>query len=238
VTEWLEGRSAEEKAEVKLFAMDMHRGFWNAVDEAKGYEHAPIVHDPFHIMKLANAAVDEVRRAVFFRASPEMRALGRGTRWLFLRAWEKTTPEQQGTIRTLLGQNGTLARTYQIKEELRGVLLASTKDYMATGLQRILRRTARKDNEPLRRLHDTLNERWNEILALAEHRPPVGRIEALNTNWEALVRRARGYRDLDYLLRKLRFMTANPIRSDDGVRRFLALGLPTPMVHGRPAAAA
>jgi transposase len=238
VTKWLESRSAEEKAEVKLFAMDMHRGFWNAVDDAKGYEHAAIVHDPFHIMKLANAAVDEVRRAVFFRASPELRALGRGTRWLFLRAWEKTTPEQQGTLRALLGQNRTLARTYQIKEELRGVLLASTKDDMATGLQRILRRTARRDNEPLRRLHDTLNERWNEILALAEHRPPVGRIEALNTNWEALVRRARGYRDLDYLLRKLRFMTANPIRSDDGVRRFLALGLPTPMVHGRPAAAA
>src|SRR5208337_4099988 len=130
-------------------------------------------------------------------------------------------------------QNNTLARAYQIREELRGVLHASTKDQMALGLARILRRTARKDNVPLRRLHDTLNERWNEILALGEHRPPVGRIEALNNNWETLVRRARGYRNLDYLLRKLRFMTANPIRNHDGVRRFLALGLPPPMTHSR-----
>jgi hypothetical protein len=89
-------------------------------------------------------------------------------------------------------------------------------------LRRILR-TARRDVLALRRLHDTLNERWNESVALAEHRPPVGRLEALNNDRETLVRRGRGYRDHNYLLRKLRFMTANPIRTDDGVRRFLAL---------------
>ena len=63
---------------------------------------------------------------------------------------------------------------------------------------------------------------------MGEHHPPTGRVEALNNNWETLVRRARGYRDLDYLLRKLRFMTANPVRRQDGVRRFIALGLPVP----------
>jgi hypothetical protein len=80
-----------------------------------------------------------------------------------------------------------------------------------------------------------LNERWNEIVALAEHRPATGRIEALNNNWETLVRRARGYRNHDYLLRKLRFMVANPIRSNDGVRRFLALGLTPPMPRSHAA---
>jgi hypothetical protein len=84
-------------------------------------------------------------------------------------------------------------------------------------------------------LHDTLNERWNEILALAEYRPPVGRVEALNNNWEALVRRGRGYRDHDHLLRKLRFMTANPIRTEDGIRRFLALGITPPLPRRHPA---
>ena len=129
----------------------------------------------------------------------------------------------------LLGHNRTLARGYQIKEELREVLHAPDRAAIEVGLQRILRRTARRDIVALRRLHDTLNERWNEIVALAEHRPPVGRLEALNNNWETLVRRARGYRNHDYLLRKLRFMIANPIRNDDGIRRFLALGITPPM---------
>ena len=132
-------------------------------------------------------------------------------------------------LQILLGHNRTLARAYQIKEELRDVLHAPNRAAMEIGLRRILRRTARRDIVAMRRLHDTLDERWNEIVALAEHRPPVGRIEALNNNWETLVRRARGYRNHDYLLRKLRFMIANPIRNDDGIRRFLALGITPPM---------
>ncbi|MHB8533716.1 MAG: ISL3 family transposase [Solirubrobacteraceae bacterium] len=226
---WLQSLSPEQKATIELFAMDMHRAYWNAVDDTRGLEHAAIVHDPFHVMKLAGQMLDELRREVFFRAGPELRALGRGKRWLLLRAWERTTDTQKADLQMLLGHNRTLARGYQIKEELRAVLHAPDRPAIEVGLQRILRRTARRDIVPLRRLHDTLNERWNEIVALAEHRPPVGRLEALNNNWETLVRRARGYRNHDYLLRKLRFMVANPIRNDDGIRRFLALGITPPM---------
>lgn len=226
---WLQSLSAEQKAAIDLFAMDMHRAFWNAVDNTPGLEHAAIVHDPFHIMKLAGQMLDELRREVFFRAGPELRAIGRGKRWLLLRAWERTTDAQKADLQTLLGHNRTLARAYQIKEELREVLHAPDRAAIEVGLQRILRRTARRDIPALRRLHDTLNQRWNGIVTLAEHRPPVGRLEALNNNWETLVRRARGYRNHDYLLRKLRFMTANPIRTDDGIRRFLALGITPPL---------
>ena len=232
---WLESLSREQKAQIQLVAMDMHRPFWNAVDNTRGLEHAAIVHDPFHIMKLAGAMLDELRREVFFRAGPEMRQIGKGSRWLLLRAWEHTSDTQRADLKALLSCNATLARAYQIKEELRDVLHAPNAAAMVIGLQRILRRTARRDIKPLRRLHDTLNERWNEILALAEHRPPTGRIEALNNNWETLVRRARGYRDHNYLLRKLRFMVANPIRSADGFKRFLALGATPPIPRHRAA---
>jgi transposase len=232
---WLRSLSLEQKATIELLAMDMHRAYWNAVDNTRGLEHAAIVHDPFHIVKLAGQMLDELRREVFFRAGPELRAVGRGKRWLLLRAWERTTDAEKADIRAVLSHNRTLARAYQIKEELRAVLHAPDRAAMEIGLKRILRRTARHDIVPLRRLHDTLNERWNEILALAEHRPPVGRIEALNNNWETLVRRARGYRDYEYLLRKLRFMTANPIRNDDGIRRFLALGITSPLPRRKAA---
>ena len=232
---WLQSLSTEQKAAIELVAMDMHRAYWNAVDNTRGLEHAAIVHDPFHVMKLAGQMLDELRRDVFFRAGPELRAIGRGKRWLLLRAWERTTDSQRAGLQALLVHNRTLARGYQIKEELRDVLHAPNRAAMEIGLQRILRRTASHDVVALRRLHDTLNERWNEIVALAEHRPAVGRLEALNNNWETLVRRARGYRNHDYLLRKLRFMTANPIRNDDGIRRFLALGITPPMPRRRAA---
>ena len=51
----------------------------------------------------------------------------------------------------------------------------------------------------------------------------------MNNNWETLVRRGRGYRNHAYLLAKLRFITANPVRNSNGIKRFLALGLPVPL---------
>lgn len=41
-----------------------------------------IVYDKFHIMQHANRAIDEVRRAEFFRKGPRMRELVKGKRWL------------------------------------------------------------------------------------------------------------------------------------------------------------
>lgn len=228
VRDWLVTLNPEQKAAIKVVAMDMHRPFANAIVGDPEMRHVAIVHDPFHITKRVGEAVSEVRKEAFFRAGPEKRAIGRGTRWLVLRAWERSTPAQQGELRYLLAQNRTLARAYQLKEELRELLHAPNGDTLAIGLRHILRRTQRRACKPLRALHDSLVSHWDAIIALAEHRPPVGRVEALNNNWETLVRRARGYRDHDYLLLKLRFMIANPIRGPKDVVRFLALGLPAP----------
>jgi hypothetical protein len=83
----------------------------------------------------------------------------------------------------------------------------------------------------MRKLHESLKAHLDEIVALGEHHPPTGPIEALNNNWETLVRRGRGYRNHAYLLAKLRFITANPVRNANRIKRFLALGLPTPLAR-------
>ncbi len=228
---WIATLSPEQKAQIQLFAMDMYDPFRLAVREDPKLAHAAIVHDPFHIIKRAGEAVDEMRRQVFFRASPRLRKIGRGSRWLLLRAWERCSPEEQQHLQHLLAYNYLLARTYQIKEELREVLHAPDRASMKLGLDRILRRTQTRKHAPLRKLHDSLVDHYDRILALADFCPPTGRIEALNNNWETLVRRARGYRDHSYLLLKLRFMIANPIRAERGVARFLALGLPPALPH-------
>jgi transposase len=223
---WISTLSKAKKKRIRLFAMDMHEAFKNAVRNDPELSHVDVVHDPFHVMKRANQAIDELRRAVFFRAGEEMRTLGRGTRWLFLRAWERNSPSQQADLKMLLACNTKLAAAYQIKEELRGVLGAPDENAMAVGMERILRRTQRKSNVQIRKLHESLRNHLPEILALGKHRPPVGRIEALNNKWETLVRVARGYRDYEFLRRKLAFLTVNPLQTEQGVRDFLALTSP------------
>jgi transposase len=229
VRAWLGTLSPDQKADIRLVAMDMHRPFMNAIRNDTDLRHVVVVHDPFHIMKRAGEAVTELRKETFFRASPELRRIGKGSRWLVLRAWERSTKRQQDELRVLFSYNRTLARAYQIKEELRETLHAPDRASMEAGLRHLLRRTQERSCKPLRKLHDSLIDHWEPIAALGEHRPRVGRIEALNNNWESLVRRARGYRDHQYLLLKLRFMTANPVRTKEGTARFIALGLPVPM---------
>jgi transposase len=228
VCAWLATLTSADKARLELAVMDMHAPFANAIRNDPALGHVAIVHDPFHVMKRAAQAVDEMRRAAFFRAGPELRRLGRGTRWLVLRAWEKCSAEDQTRLRELFSQNRHLARAYQLVEELRAVLHAPDRASMAEGFERILRRTERRNNIPLRKLHDSLAAHREAILALGEFRPAAGRVEALNTTWESLSRRGRGYRDHAAMLLKLRFMIANPIRRENGVRRFLALGMQPP----------
>ena len=67
---WLATLTEDDKQRIDLFAMDMHAPFYEAVDQAPGLEHVAIVHDAFHIMKRVGEAIDDVRRAVFFRAGP------------------------------------------------------------------------------------------------------------------------------------------------------------------------
>ena len=102
---WFATLTPEQKSAIRLFAMDMHRPFLNAVREDPVLRRIPVVHDPFHIMKRAGEALTELRREVFFRAGPELRAIGRGTRWLVLRAWEKSTEEQRVRLQAILALN-------------------------------------------------------------------------------------------------------------------------------------
>lgn len=57
------------------------------------------------------------------------------------RAWERSTPAQQGELRYLLVQNRTLARAYQLKEELRELLHTPNGDTLAVELHHILHPT-------------------------------------------------------------------------------------------------
>ena len=226
---WLDTLSKEQKGAIRLFAVDMHDPYKSAIRADEALAHAAVVHDPFHIIKRAGEAITELRRQIFFRAGAEMRAIGRGTRWLVLRPWERLPDDDKARLRRLFSFNGKLARAYQTVEQLREALKAPDELALADAIWSVLCRTARRDNVPMRKLHDSLVEHMEGILALAEHRPPTGRIEALNNNWETLVRRGRGYRDHQYLLRKLRFLTANPVRNRNGILRFLALGLTPPI---------
>ena len=80
--------------------------------------HARIVYDKFHVLRHASEAVDETRRAEFFRQGAEARGPLRGKRWLLLRRWANLDGEERQTLRDLFALNRRLAKAYLLKEQL------------------------------------------------------------------------------------------------------------------------
>lgn len=66
-------------------------------------QHAPncrIVYDKFHVLQHANRAVDEVRRAEFFRKGGRMRGLVKGKRRLLLTRWVNLSGPKRQELNT------------------------------------------------------------------------------------------------------------------------------------------
>jgi transposase len=77
-----------------------------------------IVYDKFHILQHANDAVDEVRRAEFFRKGPKMRDLIKGKKWLLLSRWKNLEAKQRGVLNRLFQLNRRVFKAYMLKESL------------------------------------------------------------------------------------------------------------------------
>ena len=75
----------------------------------------------------------------------------------------------------------------------------------------------------MERLRDFLFHHIEGIAAYCDHQVRFGVVESINTTNKAVLRRARGMRDEQMLVLKLKWATAHPIRSArDLVARFLS----------------
>src|SRR5256885_1990553 len=77
-----------------------------------------IVYDKFHIMQHANQAIDEVRRAEFWRKGCVMRHVVKGKRWLLLARWVHLDSDKRQQLNQLFSLNHKIMKAYLRKESL------------------------------------------------------------------------------------------------------------------------
>ena len=169
---------------------------------------ARIVYDKFHVLRHANGAVDETRRAEFFRKRGEARTLVRGKRWLLLRSWTHLDRADRQTLRELFALNRRLAKAYLLREQLTQLWTytyeGSARRFLTTWL-RALRWQRLPAFQKFARL---LTRHLDGLLNYCHEKVPFGKVEAINGNIRAMLRRGRGYRDHEYLLLKVQRATA------------------------------
>jgi len=192
--------SLRQRNRIEAACVDMWEPFRLSIEEwAPG---SKIVYDRFHIMQHANDAVDEVRRAEFFRKSAELRDLIKGKRWLLLSRWKNLTSKQRGELNRLFELNRRVFKAYLMKESLERLWEYRYEGAMLKYLQNWIDQLRWQRLAPLQELAETLLKHLEGILNYCRTKVRFGVVEAVNANIRMLINRGRGYKNLRYLLLK------------------------------------
>ena len=104
------------KAKIEAVAMDISGAYWAAVVAA--LPKAKVVFDRFHIIKLMNEELDDLRRAVVREAQGPLKLVIKGTRYLLLMRGDNLKEEQLPKLEKALALNAPLSLAWYLKEEL------------------------------------------------------------------------------------------------------------------------
>jgi len=198
--------STRQRARIEAACVDMWEPYRLSIEQWA--PNCRIVYDKFHVMQHANAAVDEVRRAEFFRKGGRWRGLVKGKRWLLLTRWVNLSSGKRRELNGLFALNRKLFKAYLLKESLDQLWSYRYEGAMLRYLQSWIDQLRWQRLRPFQKLAMMLLDHLEGILNYCQTKVPLGVVEAVNGNIKSLLRRGRGYKNLRYLLLKAQRMAA------------------------------
>src|SRR5438270_436379 len=133
-------------------------------------------------MQHANDAIDEVRRAEFFRKGGGIRGLVKGKRWLLLSRWINLTAGKRQELNQLFALNRKVFKAYLLKESLDRLWTYRYEGAMLNYLQRWIDQLRWQRLEPFQKLALMLLDHLDGILNYCRTKVPLGVVEAVNGN--------------------------------------------------------
>jgi transposase len=189
-----------QRQRIEAACVDMWQAFTNSITHWA--PHCRIVYDKFHVMQHANAAVDETRRAEFFRKGGRARQVVKGKRWLLLSRWVHLDRTKRQQLTQLFALNRRVLKAYLLKESLERLWSYHYEGAMTRYLQGWVDQLRWQRLPAFQKLAAMLLEHLDGILNHCRTPVRFGVVEAINGNIKALLRRGRGYTNLRYLLLK------------------------------------
>jgi transposase len=185
-------------AKIKAVAIDMSKAYIDAV--SRNLPKAQIVFDRFHVMKLFNEKLSELRRQVQAEAEGQAKKVLKCIRWLLLKNPEKLNEErdEKRRLEEALRLNQPLATGYYLKEDLREFWEQADKNTAGRFLDDWIGRAEASGIADLERFAKTLRRYRSGILAWYDYPISTGPLEGTNNKIKTLKRTAYGYRDEEY----------------------------------------
>jgi len=160
----------------------MSGGYEKAIRE--NAPHAEVCFDPFHVVRLGQRAVDQVRRDEWNAHERSHTKTGKrikGTRWSLLKSPDKQTVPQLALLGEAQQANKPMFRAFLLKEELRLLYQLENPALAPAHLDAWLAWASRSRLDPFVKLARTIRRHRPGILAAIRLGLSNGRLEGLNS---------------------------------------------------------
>ena len=197
-------RLRSSKAKIEAVAMDMSAAYREAV--STHLRKAKIVFDRFHVMKLFNERLSDLRRALHREATDVMqKKVLKGTRWLLLKGAENLDEErdEKKKLEEALALNKSLATAYYLKEDLRQFWEQPGKKFGTLFLDGWIKRAEATGIRILQQMAKTLAAHRSGLLAYHDVMITSGPMEGTNNKIKTMKRQAYGFRDKEFFKLKI-----------------------------------
>jgi transposase len=192
------------RARIAAVATDMSPAYIDAV--RMHLPEAKLVFDRFHVMKLFNEKLSELRREAYRVTKDTLQKdVLKGTRWLLLKRPENLdeSRNERKRLEEALRLNQPLATAYYLKEELAEFWEQEDGDEAEAFLLDWIRRAESSGIQMLHQFAKTLRFHALGLLAYYDYPLSTGPLEGTNNKIKTMKRQAYGFRDHEFFILKI-----------------------------------
>ena len=191
-------RLGRAHAQIEAVAIDMSPAYISAVLD--NLPEAQLVFDRFHIAKLFNDKITELRRDLQREADENEKEVFKGLRWLLVKHPENIDEDEdkKRRLQEALKINQPLALVYYMKDEFRQFWEQKDKEAAKHFLHDWTGRAVASEVSVLKKLGKTIQAHRSGLLAWYDYPISTSPLEGVNNKIKTLQRQAYGYRDKEY----------------------------------------
>lgn len=199
----------EELKRIRCVSMDMWQPYMNSVAANLPAGKNAITHDPFHIVKNMNTAVDTVRRQEIALLPYTQGQELKGTRFMWLYGFENLPAKWNERLRALKDSQIRTARAWRLKETLRSLYQCESLIQATSFFHDRYRDAMHSKLDPVKKVAKCLKENVCGVLNYFLFHITNAYSEGINSTIQAIIKRANGYRNRERLKRDLYFHLRN-----------------------------
>lgn len=202
--------SLTDRVNVELVSIDLSPFFRKLVEEC--LPNAQIAADKFHAVRLANDALDSIRKEVQAGLDPSQRKWFKNSRRTLLKREHKLTHKEHINLSRMFSFSEKLTRAHALKEEYCRLFDSTDRADFKERLRRFREHVLAAGIVPFRRVLKTLEEWKEEIWNGIRTGYNNGFTEGCNNTIKVLKRVCYGFRNFENFRRRILYMLNNEAR--------------------------